>query len=171
MADKVRTEQERDALDAQIKQLQAEIAAVKQAKLYADCLEARFGRRPMIIVRPKRHHVKRFQDAEQWRQLDTDAHEALAEDEIGEAEGVHLEQAAYGVDRGRFLMKVRGFLVRHVDHLGIRKLRHNQQLTATDLDAQGAAEVFSHDDARELVAVMWDLRARAAAWWNPAGQR
>jgi len=55
------------------------------------------------------------------------------EDEIGEPMGVALDRPLYGTDKGRFLMKVRQFLKQHEDHISIRKLRRNEQLTAQDL--------------------------------------
>jgi type I restriction enzyme R subunit len=54
-------------------------------------------------------------------------------DEIGEEVGVALEHPFYGTDKGRFLMKVRQFLAQHGDHITIRKLRRNEQLTPQDL--------------------------------------
>ena len=55
------------------------------------------------------------------------------EDQIGEALAIANPHAGYGTDRSRFLMKVRQFLSRHQDHITIRKLRRNEQLTPLDL--------------------------------------
>ena len=54
-------------------------------------------------------------------------------DEIGQGAEVPVEAVGPGVDAGRFRMKVRRFLERHVDHLAIQKLRRAQQLTEQDL--------------------------------------
>ena len=55
------------------------------------------------------------------------------EDEIGEESAVYLPGVGPGIDKGRFMRKVRAFLDRHADHLTIRKLKHNEPLTPLDL--------------------------------------
>ena len=55
-------------------------------------------------------------------------------DEIGAGSDVALPKGwGYGTDKSRFLMKVRQFLDQHADHITIRKVRRNEQLTPTDL--------------------------------------
>ncbi len=55
------------------------------------------------------------------------------EDEIGEGTLVGLAEPGVGTDKDRFLRKVRHFLKDHADHITIRKLRRNDQLTPQDL--------------------------------------
>jgi len=55
------------------------------------------------------------------------------EDEIGEAAAIYLPEIGNGTDKARFLLKVRQFLQEHQDHITIRKLRRNAQLTAQDI--------------------------------------
>lgn len=59
------------------------------------------------------------------------------EDEMGEISDVDLPQFQSGMNKGRFLKKVRKFLEEHEDHITIRKLRRNEQLTQQDLDELG----------------------------------
>jgi type I restriction enzyme R subunit len=55
------------------------------------------------------------------------------EDEIGPGVHIDLPEVGYATDRTRFQAKVLQFLNQHQDHLTIRKLRGNLQLTAQDL--------------------------------------
>ncbi|ODT00790.1 MAG: restriction endonuclease subunit R [Erythrobacter sp. SCN 62-14] len=55
------------------------------------------------------------------------------EDQMGEATQIELPHAGIGTDKPRFLMKVRHFLKAHADHITIRKLYRNEQLTSQDL--------------------------------------
>ncbi len=55
------------------------------------------------------------------------------EDDIGDGVVVTLPNAGVGTDKARFQMKVRHFLQQHNDHITIRKLRRNEQLTPQDL--------------------------------------
>jgi type I restriction enzyme R subunit len=55
------------------------------------------------------------------------------EDEIGTGVDIDLPEIGTGTDMARFRLKVRQFLVRHEDHITIRKLRRNEQLTPQDL--------------------------------------
>ncbi|MEE4330599.1 MAG: DEAD/DEAH box helicase family protein, partial [Wenzhouxiangella sp.] len=55
------------------------------------------------------------------------------EDEIGAGIDIELPEIGTGTDKARFLLKVRQFLAQHEDHITIRKLRRNEQLTPTDL--------------------------------------
>ena len=54
-------------------------------------------------------------------------------DEIGDGTTVALPDAGVGTDKARFQLKVRHFLQSHADHITIRKLRRNEQLTPLDL--------------------------------------
>lgn len=55
------------------------------------------------------------------------------EDEIGAGVDIELPEIGTGTDKARFLLKVRQFLAQHEDHITIRKLRRNEQLTPQDL--------------------------------------
>jgi type I restriction enzyme R subunit len=55
------------------------------------------------------------------------------EDEIGAGVAIDLPEVGNGTDKARFLLKVRHFLKDHQDHITIRKLRRNEQLTPQDL--------------------------------------
>jgi type I restriction enzyme R subunit len=55
------------------------------------------------------------------------------EDEIGPGAHIDLPQVGTATDKSRFLLKVRQFLQQHQDHITIRKLRRNEQLTPQDL--------------------------------------
>jgi type I restriction enzyme R subunit len=55
------------------------------------------------------------------------------EDRIGESQAVYMVDGGTGTDKSRFRLKVRHFLQQHDDHITIRKLRRNEQLTPQDL--------------------------------------
>ncbi|MCT6775392.1 DEAD/DEAH box helicase family protein [Streptomyces sp. CS7] len=55
------------------------------------------------------------------------------EDELGEITSTELRGVALGTEWSRFEQKVRAYLRKHEDHLAVQKLRHNRQITTTDL--------------------------------------
>ena len=55
------------------------------------------------------------------------------EDEIGEGTEIEVRGVNVGTDMTKFRVKARHFLEEHKDHIAIRKLRMNEQLTQTDL--------------------------------------
>lgn len=56
-------------------------------------------------------------------------------DELGEAYEVELPQVTAGLNLGKFREKARVFLRAHESHIALQRLRRNQALTPTDLDA------------------------------------
>ncbi len=56
------------------------------------------------------------------------------QDEIGEGSDVVLPDVGNGTDKARFMMKVRHFLQEHGDHITLKKLRRNEQLTKQDIE-------------------------------------
>ncbi len=56
------------------------------------------------------------------------------QDEIGEGSDVVLPAIGNGIDKARFMMKVRHFLQGHGDHITLQKLRRNEQLTRQDIE-------------------------------------
>ncbi|MBK9952466.1 MAG: DEAD/DEAH box helicase family protein [Candidatus Competibacteraceae bacterium] len=55
------------------------------------------------------------------------------EDEIGAGVEVSLPDISTGVNKPRFLQRVRYFLIQYKDHITIQKLKRNEQLTSQDL--------------------------------------
>jgi type I restriction enzyme, R subunit len=54
-------------------------------------------------------------------------------DELGEAAEVSIPSLSEAIDRGEYKRKFRRFLEDHKDHLALKKVRYNEQLTAQDL--------------------------------------
>jgi type I restriction enzyme R subunit len=55
------------------------------------------------------------------------------EDQLGELTATELRGVALGTNKSRLEAKVRTYLRSHEDQLAIQKLRHNRQITTTDL--------------------------------------
>lgn len=57
------------------------------------------------------------------------------EDELGESSVIDLPQVTAGLNMNKFKEKARAFLRAHETHLSLQRLRRNQPLTTTDLEA------------------------------------
>lgn len=75
------------------------------------------------------------------------------EDVLGEAQTIDLPGFTAPGASERFRAKVRAFLREHEDHLTLRKLRHNQQLTTADLEEleRMLARVGSAEELQAMV--------------------
>lgn len=77
------------------------------------------------------------------------------QDEIGQGNNVDLPDIGNGIDKARFMMKVRHFLQVHRDHITLLKLRRNEQLTKQDISElerifveEGVADSSELDEIR-----------------------
>ena len=78
------------------------------------------------------------------------------EDQIGDGTEVILQGVNAGTDMAKFKLKARHFLQEHKDHISIRKLHRNEQLTPKDLSelermflAAGVADEAAMEKVRE----------------------
>ena len=55
-------------------------------------------------------------------------------DELGESSEIELRGISVGTNWERFKAKARAYLREHEDNIALHRLRHNRQLTPTDLD-------------------------------------
>ncbi|MCC7456319.1 MAG: DEAD/DEAH box helicase family protein [Nitrospira sp.] len=84
---------------------------------------------PMLeAVRRRLRDLVQLIDKRQRRIVYTDF-----EDLIGAEADVLLPGLAVGTDYTRFLAKARAFMLQHLDHIAVHKLRMNKPLTSTDL--------------------------------------
>lgn len=84
---------------------------------------------PMLeVMRRRLRSLVQFIDKHQQTPVYTDF-----EDLMGGEIDVNLPGFTPGMDYARFLAKARAFLREHMDHVAIRKLRHNRPLTGTDV--------------------------------------
>jgi type I restriction enzyme R subunit len=84
---------------------------------------------PMLeIMRRRLRALVQFVDKRLRKPIYTDF-----EDVMGSEVEVELLGVAVGTDYSKFLAKARAFLVEHMDHSAIQKLRRNKPLAATDL--------------------------------------
>jgi len=76
------------------------------------------------------------------------------EDEIGAGADVGFSDIGSGTDEARFKRKVRHFLQEHSDHITIRKLHRNEQLTPQDLaELERIFRAESYDSDEDLDAI------------------
>ena len=72
-------------------------------------------------------------------------------DELGESTEVELRGISVGTNWERFKAKARAYLRAHEDNIALHRLRHNRQLTPTDLDAlQGLLEASGAGTAEDI---------------------
>ncbi|MDO5535165.1 MAG: type I restriction-modification enzyme R subunit C-terminal domain-containing protein, partial [Propionibacteriaceae bacterium] len=72
-------------------------------------------------------------------------------DELGESTEVELRGISVGTNWERFRAKARAYLREHEDNIALHRLRHNRQLTPTDLEAlQGLLEASGAGTAEDI---------------------
>jgi len=96
------------------------------------------------------------------------------EDEIGSGVGIDLPEIGNGTDKARFLLKVRHFLAQNEDHITIRKLRRDEQLTPKDLDELErifTEEGVANDKELERIREEGGSAFSSAPWLASTGSR
>lgn len=84
---------------------------------------------PMLeVMRRRLRDLVQFIDKHQRKIVYTDF-----EDERGDDSHIELPGFAVGTDEAKFRAKARAFLIQHLDHAAVKKLRTNQPLTTSDL--------------------------------------
>ncbi|MBB1502744.1 DEAD/DEAH box helicase family protein [Propioniciclava sp. MC1683] len=72
-------------------------------------------------------------------------------DELGESSEIELRGISVGTNWERFKAKARAYLREHEDNIALHRLRHNRQLTPTDLEAlQGLLEASGAGTAADI---------------------